>query len=87
MDRGSLSHAMSAWGRRYRRVGACIGLVVGYLMSATIPHLLMNLILGPVVGAVVGTVFGMMGGALAHRRRPDDAPRSETSGERSLPIQ
>jgi len=40
-----LGHTMWVWGRRYMRVGACIGLILAYPMAMTIPGLLINLII------------------------------------------
>jgi len=61
------------WGRRYRRVGACLGLILGWNMGGTIPDWLMRVVLTPIIGAGLGTIFGMLGGALKdrmeHRRR------------------
>ena len=65
MNRRRPSDSPWAWGRRYRCVGAGLGLVIGYLTATTIPHLLINLLIGPAYGAIAGAVLGVVGRLLA----------------------
>lgn len=77
--------ALWAWGRRYGRIGACLGLVIGYFMAVTIPHLLINLVIGPAYGALIGAALGMVGGLLSDRStRAIPSPASDSPTEGSV---
>jgi hypothetical protein len=71
---------MWVWGRRYMRVGACIGLILACPMAVTIPHLLINLIISPVYGAMIGTVLGCVLGALFYWMKPKSREESGAVG-------
>ncbi len=82
MNEPQPTDAFRAWRRRCSRVGACLGLVIGYLMATTIPHLLMNLIIGPACGALVGAALGMVGALLSGRSaRAIRTPAADSSIE------
>jgi hypothetical protein len=80
MDRRLLVHTMWVWGRRYMRVGACIGVILAYPMAVTIPHFLINLIISPVYGAMIGTVLGSVVGALYFGMKPKSREESGAVG-------
>jgi hypothetical protein len=80
MSRRLLVNSIADWGRRYMRVGACIGLILAYPMAVTVPDLLFNLIISPIYGAVIGTLLGSVVGALYFWMKPKSREKSVAVG-------